>query len=48
MTEIWDIWIENENRRNTDFQKYIKSKSIKKEIQTEELIKGHLEKEEVL
>src|SRR3989344_7433079 len=42
--EIWDIWIENEERRNKDFQNYIKSKKIKKEIEISFLIQGHIEK----
>ncbi len=42
--EIWEIWLEDEIRRETDFQKYLKSKKIKREIEVLELIQGHIEK----
>ncbi len=42
--EIWEIWLENKERRDKDFQKYILSKKIKKEIETSILVQGHLEK----
>ena len=42
--EIWEIWIENEQKREKDFLNYLKSKKIKKEIEIKELIQGHLEK----
>lgn len=44
--EIWEIWLENTERREKDFVKYIESKKIKKEIETKELIQGHLDKAE--
>jgi len=42
--EIWDIWMEDENRRNRDFKKYISSKKIKKETEVSMLVQGHLDK----
>ena len=36
--EIWEIWLEDDHRRNTDFEKYLKSKKIKKEIEVKELV----------
>ncbi|MBS3141126.1 hypothetical protein J4405_03205 [Candidatus Woesearchaeota archaeon] len=42
--EIWDIWLEDEKRRIKDFQKYLKSKKVKKETEIQELVKGHIEK----
>ena len=44
--EIWEIWLENEKRRELDFQKYLKRRQIKKEAETKELIEGHIEKAE--
>jgi uncharacterized protein (UPF0332 family) len=42
--EIWEIWLENSKRRESDFQRYILLKKIKKEAETKELVRGHLEK----
>ena len=42
--EIWEIWLEDKGKREKDFQKYLKSRQIKKEIETKSLIEGHLEK----
>src|SRR3989339_1101357 len=42
--EIWEIWIENEKRRQKDFEKYLKSKKIKPELELKELIEGHINK----
>ncbi len=42
--EIWDIWLEDKERRNKDFQKYLKSKKIKKETETQLLVQGHIDK----
>jgi uncharacterized protein (UPF0332 family) len=42
--EIWEIWLENKERRELDFQKYLKTRKIKIEKETKELIQGHLEK----
>ena len=42
--ENWEIWIENEQKREKDFLKYLKSNKIKKETETRELVQGHLEK----
>ncbi len=42
--EIWEIWLESKERRELDFQKYLKTKQIKPEKETKELIQGHLEK----
>lgn len=42
--ELWDIWLENEERREKDFEKYLKSKKIKKETETKELVQGHVDK----
>lgn len=42
--EIWEIWLENKERRDIDFLRYLKSKKIKKETETKELVLGHLDK----
>ena len=42
--EIWEIWLENEKRRESDFQRYLEHKQIKKETEVKELIEGHIEK----
>ena len=42
--EIWEIWIENKERRQKDFEKYLKSKKIKAETEIKELVKGHINK----
>jgi len=42
--ELWEIWLENEKRRQKDFEKYLKSKKIKAEIEIKELIEGHINK----
>src|SRR3989344_1894461 len=45
--EIWEIWLEDEERREKDFQKYLKNKKINKE-EIEMISKTTIEKEEVL
>ncbi len=42
--EIWEIWLENEERREKDFQKYLKNKKVKKETEIKELVQGHVDK----
>ena len=42
--EIWEIWLENEERRQKDFEKYLKLKKIKLETEIKELIQGHIDK----
>jgi len=42
--EIWEIWIEDQNKRERAFQRYLKSKKIKREVELKDLVKGHLEK----
>src|SRR3989338_1039224 len=42
--EIWEIWLEDRERRELDFQRYFKSKKIKKEIEVQELVQGHIDK----
>ncbi|MBI5872351.1 DNA-binding protein [archaeon] len=42
--EIWEIWLENEERRQKDFERYSKSKKIKSEIEIKELVQGHIDK----
>lgn len=42
--EIWEIWLENEERREKDFQRYLDNKKIKKETELKELIQGHIDK----
>ena len=42
--EIWEIWLENTERRQNDFEKYLKSKKIKAETEIKELIEGHINK----
>src|SRR3989338_682192 len=44
MKEQWEIWVEDKARRDKDFLIYLKSKKVKKEGETQELIRGHLEK----
>src|SRR3990167_10666689 len=44
MKEIWEIWLEDEKRREKDFQRYTDTKKIKKETEIKELVQGHLEK----
>ncbi len=42
--EIWEVWLENEEIREEDFQKYLQSKKIKEESEVKELVQGHIEK----
>ena len=42
--EIWEIWLENEERRQKDFEKYLTSKKIKAETEIKELVQGHINK----
>lgn len=42
--EIWEIWLEKEERRQKDFEKYLKSKKIKIETEIKELVQGHINK----
>jgi uncharacterized protein (UPF0332 family) len=42
--DIWDIWLENEQKREKAFQRYLKTKKIKKEIETKEIVQGHVDK----
>src|SRR3990167_1689274 len=42
--EIWEIWLEDKERRENDFQRYLKSKKIKKESEIQELVQGHINK----
>jgi len=42
--EIWEIWLENEKRREFDFQRYLRLKQIKEETELKDLIEGHIEK----
>ncbi|MBS3083635.1 HEPN domain-containing protein [Candidatus Pacearchaeota archaeon] len=42
--EVWEIWLENEERKERDFQKYLKNKKIKIETETKDLVQGHLNK----
>ncbi len=42
--ELWEIWLENRERREKDFQKYLANRKIKKEIEIKELIRGHIDK----
>lgn len=44
--QFWEIWLEDEKKRNEDFNKYLDSKKIKKETETKELVLGHIEKAE--
>jgi len=44
MKEIWEIWLEDENRREFDFQRYLELKQVKQEIELKDLIEGHIEK----
>lgn len=42
--EIWEIWLEDGKRREKDFQRYLKSKKVKKETEVQELVQGHIDK----
>ena len=42
--QLWEIWLEDESRRESDFQEYMRSWKIRKENETKELVLGHLEK----
>ena len=42
--EIWDIWMENKERRTKDLQKALRTKKIKKETEVKILVDGHIEK----
>jgi len=42
--EIWEMWLENEERRQKDFEKYLASKKIKAETEIKELVQGHIDK----
>lgn len=44
--QIWEIWIENHKRMKRDFEKFMKSRRIKLEMETKDLVKGHIEKAE--
>ena len=41
---FWEAWMENDAEREATLREYISLNKIRKEIQTDELIKGHLEK----
>jgi len=42
--EIWELWLENLERRERDFQRYLRSKKIKREGEIKELVQGHIDK----
>ena len=42
--EIWEIWLENQDKREKDFERYLSTKKIKKEIEIKDIIQGHLSK----
>ena len=42
--KFWEIWLEDEKKREIDFQNYLKLKKIKVEKEREDLVQGHLEK----
>ena len=42
--EIWEIWLEDAKRRESDVKKYMEYKQIKIETETTELIDGHIQK----
>ena len=44
MSEMWEIWLENKERRDFDFQNYLRSRKIKNETEVKDLVKGHLDK----
>ncbi|MFH0868623.1 MAG: HEPN domain-containing protein [archaeon] len=44
--EIWEAWLENENKREIDFQHYLKLRKIKIEAETQILVQGHISKAE--
>lgn len=42
--QFWEIWIENKEKRESDFKSYIISRKIKRVTEIKELVRGHLEK----
>ncbi len=42
--EIWEMWLEDEKKRDSDFRNYLRFKKIKLEKEKDELVTGHLEK----
>jgi len=42
--ELWEIWLENPEKRESDFLKYVQSKKIKNETEIKELVHGHISK----
>lgn len=42
--DFWESWIEDKEKRDKDFVKYVSSGKIKPETEIKELIGGHLKK----
>lgn len=42
--DFWEIWLDDETARESDFKDYLRSKKIKPEIEKADLVEGHIEK----
>ena len=42
--ELWQIWFDNEQRREEDYRRYLETRKIKPVKQVKALVQGHLEK----
>jgi len=42
--DFWEIWMDDTEKRDDDFKKFLQSKTIKKEEYITDLIEGHLKK----
>ncbi len=42
--DFWEIWMENPQKRDNDFEQYLQSKKIRKETHIKEILEGHLKK----
>jgi AAA+ ATPase superfamily predicted ATPase len=41
---FWEVWFENDKKVKEDFNNYLETKKIKKEIEVKDLIEGHIQK----
>lgn len=44
MKELWEFWLLDEQKRESDFQNYLGKRKIKLEKEPKELVQGHLDK----
>ena len=42
--EFWEIWMEDESKRENDFKSYLASNKIRKESEIKNLVLGHIQK----